>query len=358
MKNILIVKTSAIGDVTHTLPALNGLHQRYPAARITWLVEEAAAGLLVGHPAIDRLLVSRRKHWAKELRRGPRRAWGAIKEAGRFLRELRDTRYDLLLDFQGLLKSGVLVALARAKRKLGFGRGMEHAEGSWLFLNERVPAVDMNIHALERELLLLKAIGIDPPAVRFDLAVTTAHRQKVEGVLVEQGVDRSRPLLAINPQATWPTKLWFPERFAELADQLAEKGWAVVFTGSPADRAEIDRIIAAMHTPAANLAGATDLLELAALFELAQVVVSTDTGPMHIAAAAGTPVVAIFGATAPWRTGPWGAQHRVVRVELDCSPCLKKNCPTNRQCMAGITVEMVAAAVAGVVAAGGPGGKV
>lgn len=348
MNNILIVKTSAIGDVTHTLPALNALRRRYPEARITWLVEEAAAGLLVGHPALDRLLVSRRKHWAKELGKGPRRALAALGEAWRFLRQLRDTRYDLLIDFQGLLKSGVLVALARAERKVGFGRGMAHAEGSWLFLNERVPAVDMNIHALDRELLLLKAIGIESPEVVFALPITDAHRQRVETLLAEGGVDRSRPLLAINPQATWPTKLWFPERFAELADRLSAQGWAVVFTGSPADREEIARIITAMGTPATNLAGMTTLLELAALYEMAAVVISTDTGPMHIAAATGTPVVAIFGSTAPWRTGPWGEQHRVVRVELPCSPCLKKNCPTERECMRGVSVEMVAAAVAEV----------
>jgi lipopolysaccharide heptosyltransferase I len=345
MNNILIVKTSAIGDVTHTLPALNALRHCYPEARITWLVEEAAAGLLVGHPALDRLLVSRRKHWARELRRGPRRALTALREAWRFLGQLRETRYDLLLDFQGLLKSGVLVALARAERKVGFGRGMAHAEGSWIFLNERLPAVDMNIHALDRELLLLKGIGVEAPAVEFALPITAAHRQKVEGLLAEAGVDPSRPLLAINPQATWPTKLWFPERFAELADRLAARGWAVVFTGSPGDREEIERIIGAMQARAANLAGATTLLELAALYEMAGVVVSTDTGPMHIAAATGTPVVAIFGATAPWRTGPWGEQHRVVRVEMECSPCLKKHCPTERECMRWISVAMVAAAV-------------
>jgi lipopolysaccharide heptosyltransferase I len=348
MHNILIVKTSAIGDVTHTLPALNALRHKYPEARITWLVEEAAAGLLAGHPALDRLLVSRRKHWAKELRRGPRRAWVAVCEACRFLRELRDTRYDLLLDFQGLLKSGVLVGLARAERKVGFGRGMAHAEGSWIFLNERVPAVDMNIHALDRELLLLKAIGVEAPRAEFALPITAVHRQKVDRLLAEAKIDRSRPLLAINPQATWPTKLWFPERFTELADRLAAKGWAVAFTGSPADREEIGRIIAAMRAPAANLAGMTSLLELAALYEKAHVVVSTDTGPMHIAAATGTPVVAIFGATAPWRTGPWGEQHRVVRVEMECSPCLKKQCPTERECMRWVSVAMVATAVEAV----------
>ena len=343
--NILIVKTSAIGDVIHTLPALHCLRLHYPQARITWLVEEAAAELLVGHRDLDRVLVSRRKRWSSDFRRGPGPAWKAAREALALLRELRDTRYDLLLDFQGLLKSGVLVGLARARRKVGFGRGMEHAEGSWIFLNERIPAVDMNIHALERELMLLRAIDIPTPEVVFGLPITEAHRRKVENLLAERGVDRSRPLVAVNPQATWPTKLWFEERFTELADRMRERGCEVVFTGSPADRPVIERIVSSMKNPAPNLAGETSLLELAALYQAARVVVSTDTGPMHIAAAVGAPVVAIFGSTAPWRTGPWGQQNLVLRGEPDCSPCLKKGCDRERECMRRISVDIVEAAV-------------
>lgn len=341
--NILILKTSAIGDVTHTLPALHSLRRAYPKAKITWLVEEAAADLLRGHRDLDRLLVSGRKRWAKGLA-GP----GFFRAAGelrRFIAELRDTRYDLLIDFQGLLKSSIWVALARATRKVGFGRGMEHAEGSWLFLNERVPAVDMNIHALDRELLLLKAIGVETGEVVFDLPITAGHRIKAEALLTRHHLDRNRPLVAINPQATWPTKLWFEERFAELAERLQEAGCAVVFTGSLADRLAIERIVTAMAHPAVNLAGETNLLELASLYAMSRVVVSTDTGPMHIATAAGAPVVALFGATAPWRTGPWGKKHLVLRAEHDCSPCFKKHCDRERQCLASISVDTVLAAV-------------
>jgi lipopolysaccharide heptosyltransferase II len=222
---------------------------------------------------------------------------------------------------------------------------MEHAEGSWLFLNERDEAVDMNIHALDRELILLRAIGVPTPEVIFELPISEKHRQRVNELLARAGLDRQRPLVAINPQATWPTKLWFEERFAELADRLQDRGCAVVFTGSPADRPALDRIIGGMKKGALNLAGQTSLLELAALYQAARVVVSTDTGPMHIAAAVGTRVVALFGATAPWRTGPWGGQHLVLRSELDCSPCLKKSCEGDLACMRGISVEMVEAAV-------------
>nr|MBC8363201.1 lipopolysaccharide heptosyltransferase I [Candidatus Desulfatibia profunda] len=156
--NILIVKLSAIGDVIHTLPALNAIRKVYPSARITWLVEEAASDLLEGHQALDRVLISKRKRWLKELQ-GPARL-NAVKEACAFLKELRDTRYDLILDFQALLKSGILIALARGKRKIGFGKGLEHMEYSYLFLNERVPAVDMEHHALLRGMMLLNALGI------------------------------------------------------------------------------------------------------------------------------------------------------------------------------------------------------
>lgn len=343
--NILIVKTSAIGDVTHTLPALNALRNHYPDAHITWLVEEAAADIVKDHRALDRVLVSRRKYWAKEMRGGFASFIKAWREVLTFIHALRDTRYDLLIDFQGLLKSGVWVLLADAGRKIGFGRGMEHAECSYIFLNERIPPVAMDTHALTREMALLKAIEVEADEITFDLPITDSDRAKIKVMLAGNGIDLQQPLIAINPQATWPTKLWFNDRFSEVADHLLERGFAVVFTGSPADRVEIDQIIAGMKGKAANLAGETSLMSLAALYRMAKVVVSTDTGPMHIAAAVETPLVAIFGSTAPWRTGPWGEKHMILRADIDCSPCLKKNCMKESECMRGISVEMVLSAV-------------
>lgn len=342
--NILIVKTSAIGDVIHTLPALNCLRRAYPTARITWLVEEAAADVVIGHPALDRVLVAGRKGWMREWRAGRRLA--AWSQAQRFLRELRDTRYDLLIDFQGLLKSGIWVALAKAGRKVGFGRGMEHAEMSYLFLNEQVPAVSMEMHAVDRELHLLRAIGVECPEVRFELPLTTADHQAAAELLETHGIAPEQPFVAINPMTTWPTKHWQLDKFAELADRLAESGKAVVFTGGPADRAGVAAIGAMMRQKAVNLAGATSLKSLAAIFARAQAVVSTDTGPMHVAAAVGTPVVALFGPTAPWRTGPYGGKHQIIRLGLPCSPCLKKQCQFDTTaCMADIPVSEVVQAV-------------
>ncbi len=349
--NILIVKTSAIGDVTHTLPALAALRRCYPEARIDWLVEEAAADMVIGHPELDRVLVSRRRKWVQELKNGPRLA--ALGQIRDFIRELRAVFYDLIIDFQGLMKSGVLVGLARGRRKVGFGRGMEHAECSYMFLNERVPAVDMEQHAVLLELHLLAAIGVACPEIRYEIPVSEEQRQEITGLLASHGIGREETLVAINPMATWETKLWPDDSFAALADQLVADGYRVVFTGSSADQRSIKGIIAAMEEQAVNLAGLTSLKGLAALYGRAALVISTDTGPMHIAAAAGTPVVALFGPTAPWRTGPFGDRHRVVRAEQDCSPCFKRHCPAQGECMTGISVEQVLVAAREVLARSG-----
>ncbi|MDY6822907.1 MAG: lipopolysaccharide heptosyltransferase I [Thermodesulfobacteriota bacterium] len=344
--NILIVKLSAIGDVVHTLPALNRLRRHYPDARITWLVEEAAVPLLKGHSALDRLLVSRRKTWMRKLRYTSS-AGGALREMRTFLAELRDTRYDMVLDFQGLLKSGLLIALCRGRRKIGFDRGMEHQEHSYLFLNQRVPAISMEIHALVRSLQMLSAIGIpasEENDVEYGIPVTEEDEKRAM-VLLKRAKDGRSFVAALNPMAKWDTKLWTTEKFARLADRLIEyHDTAVVFTGGPEDAGAIEEIRLLMDHPALNIAGQTGLGELAALYGQVDMVVTTDTGPMHIAAAMKAPVVAIFGPTAPWRTGPFGTNKRVVQTGLDCSPCFKRNC-TTRQCMTAITVDQVLTAV-------------
>ena len=349
--NILIVKTSAIGDVIHTLPALNALRRKYPEARIDWLVEEAAADLVIGHKALDTVLVSRRKAWIRDLKQG--RVSAAWRGFADFVKKLRGTEYDLLLDFQGLLKSGIFVGLARAKRKVGFGKGMEHAECSYLFLNEPIPPVNMDQHAAIRELLLLKAIGIESEEVVFDLPVAEEQREKIGHLLDAEGVDPAKPLVAINPMTTWETKHWRNERFARVADQLLDKGVAVVFSGGPRDVRGIEEIRAAMACKAASLAGRTSLKDLAALYERVAVLITTDTGPMHLAAAAGAPVVALFGPTAPWRTGPFGEGHKILRAEVACSPCLKRHCDRDHACMDQITVDQVVQATQALLKDGG-----
>lgn len=348
---ILIIKLSAIGDVIHTLPALNAIRKKYPDAHITWLVEEAASGLIKGHPAIDRILVSKRKQWIKDL--SGLSCMNSIKEASGFIKKLRDTRYDLVIDFQGLLKSAILAGLSKGKCKAGFGRGMEHQEHSYLFLNKRISPVSMDNHALKRSLMLIDSMGIGCGDIVFNLPVT-GHDKRLADDLLDNFLNNSligheikapRLLFAVNPVAKWETKLWSNGKFAVLADRLIEQYNArVVFTGSAQDRKIIQSIISDMKQEAADLSGKTSLKVLAAIYERANCLVSTDTGPMHLAAAVGTPVVALFGPTAPWRTGPFGKGHKIIRAGLCCSPCFKRQC-TAIDCMKQISVDDVLAGV-------------
>ncbi|MBN2437009.1 MAG: glycosyltransferase family 9 protein [Deltaproteobacteria bacterium] len=399
--NILIVKLSAVGDVIHTLPSLAVLRRCYPDADIAWVVEEAAADLLAGHPDLNRVIVSGRKRWIKELRRG--RIIAPLREMISFIRDLRRRRYDLVIDFHGLLKSAVIVLLSGGKRKLGYNSLQEL---SGLFYNEKIPE-EMGKHAVDRYLDFVRHVAGKSGAAclaatpEFRIAIGEKERRRTEALLKEQAAEFSsekdddliisrqivtpapasarvnsaevqnssypmdsrfrgndkeyqypplsevvndRPrFVAVNPVAFWETKLWEEEKFAELCDRLREeRGIGIVLTGG--ESAPLERICRKMRTKAVNLGGRTTLRELACIYREAALLITTDSGPMHLAAAVGTPVVALFGPTDPARTGPWGPGHRIIRKGLSCSPCFRKRCETPR-CMTDISVEEVFTAV-------------
>lgn len=349
--NILIVKLSSLGDVVHTLPALNAVRSHYPRAHISWLVEASAKEIVEGHCALDRVLVWRRRDFEAAFKSGRwHTAWRIFSET---LREVRQFPCELVIDFQGLMKSGMWTALARSRRKVGFGRGMERSEGSHLFLTERVPAVSMDIHALERSLLLLEAIGIKRGPVEYHFPIDQKARDVVADLLQTKGITASDRLVAVHPMTRWPTKLWLEERFALVADELTAGGAKVVFTGSPSDNQALDRIASVMKSPMIRTGGEGGLKALAALYQRANVLLSTDTGPMHIAAAVGTSVVALFGPTSPQRTGPYGDSHVVLRSAVPCSPCFSKRCIASEveplACMKRISAADVLDAVNRVV---------
>ena len=337
--NILIVKLSAIGDVVHTLPSLASLRKLYPQAHITWVVEEAAADILAGNPDLDRVIVSKRKQWIACLRRGEK-IGKTFREINSFLSGLRSRRYDLVIDFHGLMKSAAIVLLSGGGRRLGYD-SMQEMTG--LFYTEKIPE-DMNKHAVDRYLDFVRHLGGASEEPRFIIAVEEENRKKIDSLLAEGNISAERGFVAVNPVAFWKTKLWDESRFALLCDRIArELGFAVVFTGGEKEGA-IESIRAQMREPSLNLGGRTTLRDLACLYGRAALVVTTDSGPMHIAAAAGTPVVALFGPTSPVRTGPYGRGHEVIRADLTCSPCFRKECGT-KKCMDGISVDRVFEAV-------------
>jgi heptosyltransferase-1 len=334
--NILIVKLSAIGDVIHTLPSLTVLRRLYPDAHITWVVEEAAADLIVNHSLLDETLVFRRKSWLKNIKAGQfRSSW---REMRSFFRQLRERHYELVIDFHGLLKSSVVVFLSKGKRKLGYNSWQEL---SGLFLSEKI-FEDMNKHAVERYLDFPRYLGAKIEKPEFILPAGADAETKVQFLLDKYKLE-DRNFIAINPIAYWGTKLWDNKKFIRLADLIQRKSQLkVVFTGS--EKESIGKITSAMSTEGINLGGETSLLELAYLYKKARMVITTDSGPMHLAAAVEVPVIALFGPTDPARTGPYGDGHTIIRTALPCSPCFLKKCAT-KKCMEDIMPEQVFAAI-------------
>lgn len=337
--NILIVKLSAIGDVIHTLPSLAALRRLYPDAHITWVIEEDSSDIIEGHPCLDRVIISRRKSWLKNLKK-LHEVRKTIDEMASFVATLRDRRYDLVVDFHGLLKSSLIVLLSGGRRKLGYD-SMQELSG--LFLGEKIYE-DMNKHAVDRYLDLPRHLGADIGKPEFAIHIGEENRNRVDNLLKESGISVEDSFVSVNPVAFWDTKLWEDDKFARLCDRITEElKMKVVFTGGR-NRKTVERIRSLMNFPSADLAGRTTLRDLAYLYELSDIIITTDSGPMHVSAAVGTPTVALFGPTDPARTGPYGEGHTVIRKNLPCSPCFLKKCKT-KECMKGISVEDVLQAV-------------
>jgi 3-deoxy-D-manno-octulosonic-acid transferase/heptosyltransferase-1 len=335
--NILIVKLSAIGDVIHTLPSLAGLRRLYPGAHITWVIEEASSDLIMDHPYIDRVMISQRKQWIEDLKHG--RFSKPLNEIKSFIGELRSRPYDLVIDFHGLFKSAVLVFLSDGRRKLGYD-SMQELSG--LTLTEKIPE-DMGKHAVDRYLDFIRYLGGDIEEPEFLIPIQEENIRRVDELLQRNGIDNKDRFVAVSPVALWDTKLWRDERFAELCDLIVEKlNTKVIFTGRDPNR--LTNIQSLMKSHSVNLGGETTLRDLAYLYKLSSLLITTDSGPMHLAAAVGIPVVALFGPTDAARTGPYGKGHTIIRRKLPCSPCFLKKCDS-MECMSGLTVEEVYQAI-------------
>ncbi|MBS0210546.1 MAG: glycosyltransferase family 9 protein [Planctomycetes bacterium] len=349
---ILIVKLSSLGDVLHALPAGQALRQRFPHAHIGWAVERSHAGLLRGQSWLDETIV-----WD----RGQR---GGLLD---FVRRLRCGSWDLAIDLQGLFRSGLITWLSGAPRRLGAAQAREGAP--W-FYTETVSHRTLDCHAVERALELIAPLGATcelAPLVRpyLDFAQPTLHTPgprlfplwpaaedvvAVERWLAASGVDLAREqLVAINPHCRRAANLWPAAKFVALVQQLAKlPNVRVALVGGAPSRALCDQIERDASVPVLRADGQFSLLGSAELFARASVVVTGDTGPMHIAAAVGVPIVALLGATAPARTGPYASNATVIRKRLDCAPCLAKQCRLGQNpppCMDLIEVREVVDAV-------------
>ncbi len=321
-RRILIIKPSAIGDVVHCLPVLNLVRTRYPDAHISWLVTPACAGLLERHPQLDEVIRFERRELGKGYK-----SLRALLALFKFARELRAKQFDLVIDLQGLFRSGWLSWQTRAPYRLGFSSARE---GGWIFYTHRVPTGTKEQHAIERYLTLAQAAGCEREPVEYHFAVDDEDRARVAAMVPH---DRYAVLL---PGANWETKRWPAERFAALAPVLSERfGVTPVIAGGP-DAAPL----AALLPNAVNLVGKTNLRELVALIERADLVIANDSGPMHIAAALNRPLVTPFGPTNPVRTGPHRRMKSVVSLNIACSPCYSRQC-SHQSCLQGMDINPV-----------------
>lgn len=338
-QRILIVKPSSLGDIVHALPVLAALRRKHPAAHIAWLVGATFEPLLRGHPLIDELIRFDRARYGTMLW-NPLAAWAFV----RFVRELRRRRFDLVIDLQGLIRSGLISYFSGAPRRVGFA---DAREGAPLFYTHRVRCDAGARHAVERGLCIARALELECDPPEFPLAIREEERSAARAALASAGLDAGTPFLAVLTGARWESKSWPALRFAELLDRLHRGGAPrAVLLGSPAESAIAAAIAATCREAApANLAGRTSLRELAAVIELAQRVVCLDSGPMHIAAALNKPTVALFGPTDAARTGPWSRAARVLAHDVPCRPCLKRRCPLGHHaCMRDLSAEEVAEA--------------
>lgn len=297
-RRILIVRFSAIGDVIHGLPVLNALRTRFPHAEIAWLIEDKAASLLFGHPSLDRLIIAK-KGWMK-----------SVEEVKLLRKRLRAFAPDVTIDLQGLFKSSFAAWISGAKCRIGFD-GVDGREGSRWFNNFRVnPTAD---HVIERNLQLLEPFGIEGCSVDFDLPENDTDHQTARRLHAELGFETDFAI--INVGAGWESKLWREDRYAAVARYLKEQ-WnlpsMVVWAGA-AEKAMAEEVVRQSDGTAVMLPSTT-LCELASLSRMATLFIGSDTGPLHIAVAVGSPCIGLYGPMPAERNGPYGHRHRAIQI--------------------------------------------
>ncbi len=332
-KNILLIKMSSLGDILHTLPFAAALRQRYPKAKITWLVHPQFAGFVPDAPTIDEVLYFDKVKFNKM----------GLGDKLKYFKEMRallhSKHFDLVIDMQGLFKSAVLAAISGCDNRIGY---CEMREGSG-FVSKAITGAHSKDHVIERYLDVARYLGAKVESlddVVFPMPNLDKEEASVKEKLAQKGLKGD--YIVIVPGARWWTKEWPIEHYVTLSQMLAADGVSVVLAGGPDDapkgkaikeKSAEDKVI--------DMTGQTSIRELAALIKNCRFFISADTGPLHFAAALKKPLVAMYGPTKADRTGPYGSDKaRVILSPAKCAGCLKKDCK-DWHCMHDITPEMV-----------------
>lgn len=336
-RKVLIVLLGAIGDVTRGLPLAVRIKRAWPDTTLGWAVEPASAGLVNGHPSVDVVHVFRRKQ--------------GIGEFIRFCREIEAAKYEVALDMQRHLKSGLTTFSSRAERRIGFDY-RNSRELNWLFCNEHIPPVEHLSAKIFHYQAFADRLGL--PAVApldYGLDIRPSELERAEDLLLDSGVavpPQQRAALIVG--ATWESRRWPPVRYAETVRELSARlDLTCIVVGGPAETPIAQAIAAELgddHKVLKDLTGRTTLRELAAVFQRVRLAIGSDSGPMHVAAAAGTRIVSLWGASSPLRSAPHGSDAHVLKTAIGCSPCYRTTCPgLGTLCMEAIPSAAVVAHV-------------
>lgn len=330
MKNFLIVKLSAIGDVIHALPVAYALKEKYPDCHITWVVEPPAFDLVSMSPYIDEVILFEKKKF-KSL-------GGFLREYGPMKRKIQQRRYDAVLDLQGLFKSAAIARLGQAPVKLGMCNMRELSDK----ISRPVIGPHAQGHIVERYLDVARALDCPVHEVRFTLDVPERDASLAQQIFAQAGANMANPYVVLAVGANWPNKRWPTEHFAQLADWLYEQKWIPVLVGGGiVDEQRAAEICSQSEIPPLNLVGKTNFKQLTYILQNTKLTVGGDTGPVHLSAGLGTPTVMVMGPTDANRNGPYGQMEHAIEVERSCKYCWQRACPKKFDCLANITVEQV-----------------
>lgn len=325
---ILLIRTSALGDVVHCLPVLTALRRRFPDARLGWVVEEAMAPVLEGHPDLDERIVVRLRPWRKSL-------WSSRREMLAAWRRIRGFRPDVALDLMGNHKGGALTRLSGAPRRLGLAPAYRREAASGLYVNETVEPAGP--HAVDRALAVAEPLGISPEEADFGGDKLFPDAPEIPPELLPSG-----PFVVVQPGAGWGNKVYPPAWWGRIAQALgSDPGLPTRVAVAPGEEDLAHEVVAASEG-AARPVPASGLAHLAALLRRARLVLGGDTGPTHLAHALGTPTLCVLGPTDPRRHGLYRAPGQSLAVRLPCSFCYKRYDET-KACLLSISPHRVTA---------------
>lgn len=327
-RRILVILMGSIGDVVRALPLLGRLRRAYPGAHLAWAVEPKSAPVIEGHPWLDEMIVYNRA----------RAPWSFPS----FLYRVRAGHFDLVLDLQRHLKSGLVARVSGAADRIGFSAANTKEFNHWFSTRQVAAQPNMRLKLLQYQ-SFGDALGIAPAPVEFGLEPTNADLRRAAGFIG----DTNRPLLGVILGSSWESRIYFAESTAEAISELNRRhGLVPMLLGAPDERALADGVRRHLgQMDVVDLAGRTTLRDLPALLRHCRAAFGPDCGPMHIAAAVGCPVVSLWGATAPERSAPWGFADLAIKARIPCHPCYLRRCPIDRECMHRIEPGEVVAAV-------------